>query len=60
MPVCDVPQRLKYRNLLYTAVTRAKKLMILVGHQSVIDAMIQNDRQTLRYTGLLSMIEERL
>lgn len=50
LPLCDVPSKLMYRNLLYTAVTRAKKMLILVGNQSVWDAMAQNDRKTLRYT----------
>lgn len=50
IPLCDVPSKLMYRNLLYTAVTRAKKMLILVGNQSVWEAMAQNDRKTLRYT----------
>ena len=33
-------------------VTRAKQLLILVGRRGVIDAMIENDRKTKRYTGL--------
>ena len=50
IPLCDVPTKLMYRNLLYTAVTRAKKMLIIVGNQSVWDAMVENNRKTLRYT----------
>ena len=52
IPLLRPPFQLCYRNLLYTAVTRAKQLLILVGQQGVVDAMIENDRKTRRYTGL--------
>jgi len=52
IPVLGPPRQLCYRNLLYTGVTRAKQLLILVGRRGVIDAMIENDRKTKRYTGL--------
>ena len=52
MPVLRVPDQLCYRNLLYTGVTRAKQLLILVGQQGVVSAMIANDKKTRRYTGL--------
>ena len=58
IPVCDIPSKLMYRNLLYTAVTRAKKMLIIVGNQMDVNKMIENDRKTLRYTGLRSFIEE--
>ena len=51
MPLFDVPSRLCYRNLLYTAVTRAKRMLVLVGNATVIVQMVDNDRKTLRYTG---------
>ncbi len=53
-----VPRRLCYRNLLYTAVTRAKELLVLVGERNVVTAMVANDRKMLRYTGLRSFLEE--
>lgn len=59
LPLCDIPSKLKYRNLLYTAVTRAKKMLIIVGDQSVWDEMAENDRKTLRYTLLKTFLEER-
>ena len=40
------------RSVLYTAVTRAKDLLIIVGNEEVIAAMVANDRQTRRYSGL--------
>ena len=44
------------RNLLYTAVTRAQKLVILVGREEIVREMVENDRQTMRYTGLASWL----
>ena len=40
------------RSVLYTAITRAKDLLIVVGNEEVIAAMVGNDRQTRRYSGL--------
>ncbi len=59
IPLMDVPSRLKYRNLLYTAVTRAKKMLILVGDEKVWVAMAENDRKTLRYTLLDVLLKEK-
>ena len=56
IPVLDPPRQLCYRNLLYTGVTRAKQLLILVGRQYTISAMIENDRKTRRYTGLAKFL----
>ena len=58
IPLCDIPSRLVYRNLLYTAVTRAKKMLILVGDESIWYAMAENDRKTLRYTALQKFLKE--
>ncbi len=58
LPLLDFPYQLKYRNLLYTAVTRAKKMLIVVGSRQVLEAMAQNDRKTLRYTALKTMLTE--
>lgn len=52
MPVCSVVPQLSYRNLLYTAVTRAKTRMILVGSQNQVKAMVDNDKKTRRYSAL--------
>ncbi len=58
LPLLDFPYQLKYRNLLYTAVTRAKKLLVVVGRRQVVEAMAKNDRKTLRYTALETMLTE--
>ncbi len=58
LPLLDFPYQLKYRNLLYTAVTRAKKMLIVVGSRQVLEAMAGNDRKTLRYTALKTMLTE--
>ena len=52
MPVYGAPPRLSYRNLLYTAVTRAKKIIVLVGLSSQIEAMVNNDKKTKRFSAL--------
>jgi exodeoxyribonuclease V alpha subunit len=40
------------KNLLYTAVTRAKDMVIAVGSEDVVAVMVENDRPIRRYTGL--------
>ncbi len=52
IPLFRNQSQLCYRNLLYTAVTRAKKLLVLVGSRQTVETMVNNDRKTLRYTGL--------
>lgn len=56
MPVTSVVPQLAYRNLLYTAVTRAKELMILVGTRQSIERMAANDKKTKRYSALRSFL----
>ena len=58
MPVYRCAPQLMYRNLLYTAVTRAKKMLILVGDESALSAMIANNRRILRYSGLKHFLTE--
>ncbi|MBQ6380541.1 MAG: ATP-dependent RecD-like DNA helicase [Clostridia bacterium] len=52
MPVLGVPKPLRYRNLLYTAVTRAKQLLILVGSEAELREMVDNDRKAKRFSAL--------
>ena len=52
MPVIDVPPMLCYRNLFYTAVTRARSKMITIGSKSQIQAMVENDKKIKRYSAL--------
>ena len=56
LPILDFPFQLKYRNLLYTAVTRAKKMLIIVGSSEVLSLMAKNDKKTMRYTALKEML----
>lgn len=57
LPVYSGPPMLMTRNLLYTAVTRAKQLVVLVGLRETVSAMICNDREIDRYTGLAQRIQ---
>lgn len=52
LPLGSVPPMLCTRNLLYTAVTRAQKRVIVVGFESTVEAMVGGLRSALRYTGL--------
>ncbi len=57
LPLLDVPMKLKYRNLLYTAVTRAKKLLIVIGDGEVFFSMAENNKKSLRYTLLKEFLK---
>lgn len=57
MPVIDVPPNLCYRNLFYTAVTRAKSKMITIGSRDTILRMVENDRKIKRYSALKNLLE---
>ena len=52
IPMFSGPPQLYYRNLLYTAVTRAKKTLILVGTPQTVEYMVNNNRRTKRYSAL--------
>lgn len=58
LPILDAPSKLLYRNLLYTAVTRAKKLLIVVGSREVLLSMVENNRKSLRYTTLNKRLKD--
>ncbi len=58
LPILGGFEKLYYRNLLYTAVTRARKLLIVIGSQLKVAEMVQNNRRTNRYTCLRQMLEE--
>ena len=47
------------RGVLYTAVTRARELLILVGREDVVHKMVSNDRQARRYSGLRARLAEQ-
>lgn len=52
MPVVGGPPMLLTRNLFYTALTRAKSLVVLVGREEVVKQMVENDHILKRYTAL--------
>ena len=60
IPLMAGPRLLYNRNLLYTAVTRAKKCVVLVGDEHVFCDMIQNTTEQKRYSGLSDRIRETL
>jgi len=59
MPLGSAPALLLTRNLFYTAVTRAQRMVILVGREEVAAAMVKNSKQSLRYTGLCARLAIR-
>ncbi len=56
IPLYSCAPMLLTRNLLYTAVTRASKMVVLVGKAEVLETMVNNDMHTTRHTGLLSLL----
>ena len=58
LPLLSGPKLLMNRNLLYTAVTRARKCVTILGSQEMVDGMIGNENQYHRYTGLGKRILE--
>ena len=58
IPLLRGPRMLMNRNLLYTAVTRAKSLVVLIGEPAVMNEMIDNAQEAKRYTTLSLRIKE--
>ena len=58
LPLLSGPSGLFNRNLLYTAVTRARKCVVMLGSRGAVDRMIANTQRTHRYTGLRERILE--
>ena len=56
IPMYSCSPMLMTRNLLYTAVTRAKRMVILVGRSDIPEKMVRNNREVLRYTTLCSRL----
>ena len=52
LPMCETHRLLMTRNLLYTAITRAKKLVVLVGQEDIIKMYVNNDNIQKRFSGL--------
>ncbi len=58
IPVFSAPQRLLSRNLLYTAVTRAKRLLVMVGREEMVRQMVDTPNANRRYSALKWQIRE--
>ena len=58
IPLMGVPGLLIYRNLLYTAVTRARKCVTILGNEMIMENMILGENKQRRYTGLKYRIRE--
>lgn len=58
IPLLTGPRMLMNRNLLYTAVTRAKKCVTIVGNDTTFEQMIANNSQLKRYSGLRDRLVE--
>ncbi len=56
LALLDAAPMLMTRGVLYTAVTRAKELLVLVGDENTAAAMTANDRQQRRYSGLYTRL----
>ena len=59
IPLMRGPELLMNRNLIYTAITRAQKCVVMVGQPQVFMDMIQNTKQTVRYSGLEYRLREK-
>ena len=57
MPIHESYHRLLFRNLVYTGITRGKKLVILLGTKTALNQAIQNNEAQQRHTGLISMFQ---
>ena len=60
MPITNGPPMLYTRNLLYTGVTRAKKFLIILGKESIVNYMISNNNTKSRNTGLKEKMSKYL
>lgn len=60
IPLAWGPPQLFTRNLLYTAVTRAKELVVLVGWEKTMSKMIENNHITRRFSGLRERLEQNI
>ena len=58
IPLLTGPRMLMNRNLLYTAVTRAKKCVTIVGNDETFQMMIENNAEQRRYSGLKDRLTE--
>lgn len=60
LSVSPVAPMLTVRNLLYTAVTRAREIVVLVGSEDTVARMVANNRETKRYSSLPDKLKKDL
>jgi exodeoxyribonuclease V alpha subunit len=48
------------RNLIYTGITRAKRLLVLIGQKKALGIAVRNDQSRKRYSGLLGSLRSTL
>jgi exodeoxyribonuclease V alpha subunit len=58
LPIHESYNRLLFRNLLYTGITRGKRLVILVGTKEAVSTAIRNNKAHKRFTGLVNMLQQ--
>ncbi|MBQ9199698.1 MAG: ATP-dependent RecD-like DNA helicase [Lachnospiraceae bacterium] len=58
IPLLSGPPKLLNRNLIYTAITRAKRMVVIVGNLNLVNQMIDNKEEQKRYTTLMYRIQE--
>ena len=58
LPISNLVPNLAYRNLLYTAVTRARELLVTIGSSQQIHAMALNDKKAKRYSALAHFLSK--
>lgn len=60
IPILGGYDKLYYRNLLYTAVTRAKRILILIGSPNRVSFMVENVQRMIRFTGFKTMLQQNI
>lgn len=58
IPLLSGPPKLLNRNLIYTAITRAKRMVVIVGNLNLVNQMIDNKEEQKRYTTLMLRLQE--
>jgi exodeoxyribonuclease V alpha subunit len=57
IPVAMQHYMLLQRNLIYTGITRAKRLLVVIGQKKALGLAVRNDRSHKRYSGLLCSLK---
>ena len=58
IPLATQHYMLLQRNLIYTGITRAKQLLVVVGQKKALGLAVRNDQSRKRYSGLLGSLKE--